>query len=771
MENKKTTVIASLITMGLVMTAAVPVLAQEVDNTNLSSAGHLAREEITVMLPGDVPLVMVRIPAGTFLMGSPEGERGNVFDNETQHQVTLTQDYYLGKTEVTQQQWQAVMGTPMRTECGTDGVGDDYPVFCVTWRRIAGAGGFLEKLNQQQGTTSFRLPTEAEWERAMRAGTTTRFSHGDVLHCGDDCEACADHEPFMWWCGDDSPTGPKPVGQKQQNQFGLLDMHGNIFEIVNDLYGEFSSAPVTDPTGPTTGFDIVIKGGSWENEAWLNRSAVRISSSPDDRAQNNSVGFRLAATAPAAAALEHRSFFPAVAVAAGSQGAFFQSDVDLNNTAPADGKTTEMDVQYELWWLPRGKDNSDPVRSDKFSLASGQSVRIENVLTEIFGLEPDEVGALAIAASNPYLIGMSRTYNIPAAKIGGTFGQALPAVPEDELIQSGDSRRIIFMSENADFRANLGCVNGTDMAMQILIDLYDASGTLLETKTMNLGPWSNKQFNRIFRAYQPVNGYVDVRSDTEGAEYSCYGSVLHEVTSGPTTILPQMPSSGMRYYVPAAALAAGAEGAFFQTDVDVNNSGMDSSYVFMWLPRGQDNSSPAQSDSWNLGSGMSARYENALSEFFAAEPNVVGALGMQSPSEDLLSMSRIYNVPAGKVAGTFGQALPGIQEGDMIGANDRRRIIFLSEDSDLRTNVGCASGSGVTTRIKIELFNAAGESLATRNMELGPWSNKQLNRIFRDFSPVNGYVDVSSETEGALFYCYGSVLDTVTSDPTTILPQ
>jgi formylglycine-generating enzyme required for sulfatase activity len=771
MNRTRSIIFAFLITTGQFTITAVPIPAQEAGTTNLSSAGNLVAEEITIMLPGDVPLVMVRVPAGTFMMGSPEGERGNVFENETQHQVTLTQDYYLGKTEVTQQQWEAVMGTPMRAECGDDGVGDDYPVYCVTWDRIAGPEGFLERLNEQQGSTSFRLPTEAEWERAARAETTTRFSHGDVLECGDDCEACAEHEPFMWWCGDDSPTGPKPVGQKQANQFGLHDMHGNIFEIVNDLYGDFTSDPVTDPTGPTTGFDIVIKGGSWENEAWLNRSAVRLQSSPDDRAQNNSVGFRLAVTANAELAFAHRSFFPAVAVAAGAEGAFFQTDLDINNTAPADAKTAEMDVQYELWWLPRGEDNSDPAKSEPFTLAAGEGVRIENVLTEIFGLEPDEVGALAIAASSPYLIGMSRTYNIPAAKAAGTFGQALPAVPEDELIRSGDTQRIIFMSEDSDFRANLGCVNGTDMAIRILIDMYDASGSLLETKTMNLGPWSNKQINRIFSAYQPVNGYVDVRSNTEGAEYYCYGSVLDNVTSDPTTILPQEPSSGMRYYVPAAALAAGAEGAFFQTDVDVNNSGIDTSYVFMWLPRGEDNSSPAQSDSWNLDSGMSARYQNVLSEVFAAEPDVVGALGLESASEDLLSMSRTYNVPAGEGAGTFGQALPGIQEGDMIGADDRRRIIFLSENDDLRANVGCASGAGVSTQITIELFNAEGESLATRNMQLGPWSNKQLNRIFSDFSPVNGYVDVWSETEGALFYCYGSVLDNATSDPTTILPQ
>lgn len=251
-------------------------------------------EEETIRLPGDVPMVLVKVPAGTFLMGSPAGERGNVFDNETQHQVTLTQDYYVGKTEVTQEQWEAVMGTPMRAECGATAVGDQFPVYCVTWNRIAGPGGFLEKLNAHLGTDVFRLPSEAEWERAARAGTTTRFSHGDVLECSDECEACAAHDPYMWWCGNVSPFGPKPVGQKLANSFGLHDMHGNLWEIVNDRYGEFSADPVVDPIGPGGTGDIVIRGGG--REAWINRSASRVGSAPDDRAQNNEVGFRVAAS-------------------------------------------------------------------------------------------------------------------------------------------------------------------------------------------------------------------------------------------------------------------------------------------------------------------------------------------------------------------------------------------------------------------------------------------------------------------------------------------
>ena len=251
-------------------------------------------EEVTVMLPGDVPMTLVKVPAGTFLMGSPEGERGNFLNNETQHQVTLTQDYFLGKTEVTQQQWAAVMGEPMRTVCGDITVGDDFPVYCVTWNRITGPGGFIEKLNTHLESTAYRLPTEAEWERAARAGTTTRYAHGDVLECSDECGACPAHDANMWWCGNVDPFGPKPVGQKNANPFGLHDMHGNLWEIVNDRYGEFSTEPVTDPSGPGGSGDVVIRGGG--KEAWINRSASRVSASPDDRAQNNEVGFRVAAT-------------------------------------------------------------------------------------------------------------------------------------------------------------------------------------------------------------------------------------------------------------------------------------------------------------------------------------------------------------------------------------------------------------------------------------------------------------------------------------------
>ncbi|QQR74526.1 MAG: formylglycine-generating enzyme family protein [Holophagales bacterium] len=255
------------------------------------SAYDPAVNELTVMLPGSVPLTLVRIPAGIFMMGSPASERGREAD-ETLHQVTLTQPYYLGKYEVTQAQWQAVMGTAMPTSCGAYGVGPNYPVYCVSWNDIAATNGFVERLNAYLGTTLFRLPTEAEWERAARAGTSTRFSHGDVLECGEACEICSVHNQYMAWCGN-TQGHAQPVGFRSMNPFGLYDVHGNLGEWVQDWYITYPVGPATDPTVLVGGVHRVIRGGYWNYAARYCRSAGRNNDgAPTNRYSN--IGFRIA---------------------------------------------------------------------------------------------------------------------------------------------------------------------------------------------------------------------------------------------------------------------------------------------------------------------------------------------------------------------------------------------------------------------------------------------------------------------------------------------
>ena len=235
---------------------------------------------------------------------------------------------------------------------------------------------------------------------------------------------------------------------------------------------------------------------------------------------------------PGVPALDRWKYIPAAAVAEGSEGAFFQTDVDVGN---ADGQMAE----YQFLWLPRGEDNAEPTASEIFTLDAGMSVRYANVLTEVFGLEPNAFGALRIAASSPHLIAMSRTYNLPSAKQAGTYGQAMPAVALDQFIQHGETWRILFASEHDELRTNVGCQNGTDATTIVNLDLFDDQGTSLGRERMMLKAFGNDQINRVFDGFQPVNGYVDVSVALAGNEVYCYGSVLDNVTSDPTTIPPQ----------------------------------------------------------------------------------------------------------------------------------------------------------------------------------------------------------------------------------------
>jgi predicted GH43/DUF377 family glycosyl hydrolase len=225
-------------------------------------------------------------------------------------------------------------------------------------------------------------------------------------------------------------------------------------------------------------------------------------------------------------------------------------------------------------------------------------------------------------------------------------------------------------------------------------------------------------------------------------------------------------------FVPAAALAAGAEGSFYETTLELNNAGSsDAEYVFRWMPRGEDSSEPVKSERFTLAAGMSVRYSNVLSDLFDLEPDAFGALLIEASSPDLLVMARIANTPQEKVAGTFGQYMPAVTLEGLTGVRERRRLVFGTEHADMRTNVGCVNIDATPAVVDFELFAADGTLLGTDSMFLMPWSNDQINRIFEPYQPVTGYVEFWSRAAQGKIYCYGSVLDNVTSDPMTVPPM
>jgi formylglycine-generating enzyme required for sulfatase activity len=237
---------------------------------------------------------LVRIAGGTpFMMGASDGDAAANPWESPPHRVTIARDYWLGRCEVTQAQWQAVTGTnPARRH----GVGRDIPVYGISWDEIAGAGGFIDQLNRTLGATSFRLPTEAEWEYAARAGTTTEFSFPAPAGWDRQCGSFPAAEPFMWWCGVDWLSGPLEVGLLLPNPLGLFDMHGNVLEWVQDRFHDsFAGAP-TDGSAWETGPDShrMVRGGAWNEPAAYCRSAARFPLPPTHQCFN--LGFRLAAS-------------------------------------------------------------------------------------------------------------------------------------------------------------------------------------------------------------------------------------------------------------------------------------------------------------------------------------------------------------------------------------------------------------------------------------------------------------------------------------------
>ncbi|NJL60112.1 MAG: formylglycine-generating enzyme family protein [Desulfobacteraceae bacterium] len=224
----------------------------------------------------------VKIPAGTFTMGSPKDESGRD-DDETQHEVTISKPFFMQTTEVTQGQWKAVMGNNPSNfkDCG-----DNCPVEQVSWNNIQ---DFIKKLNQK-GEGTYRLPTEAEWEYAARAGTTTSFAFGKCLSTD---QANYDGNNPLSGC----PKGQYrqktvPVGSFDPNAWGLYDMHGNVWEWCADWKGDYPSSAVTDPIGAENGSYRVLRGGGWYYFARDCRSAYRGGDGPGFG--GSVVGFRLA---------------------------------------------------------------------------------------------------------------------------------------------------------------------------------------------------------------------------------------------------------------------------------------------------------------------------------------------------------------------------------------------------------------------------------------------------------------------------------------------
>ena len=273
-------VISSLVLLAMAGTASSeepkPVATAAEPKDAVSKTAKSPPKEIAVDLGKGVKLELVLIPAGEFLMGSPDSDKEAKPNEKPQHRVRITKPFYLGKYQVTQEQWKAVMGNnPPHLFFK----GPKNPVEEVSWDDCQ---QFLGKLNAKTGTQSgkFVLPTEAQWEYACRAGSKTRYCFGD------DKSGLGEYA----WYGWNSDGKTHPVGKKKPNAWGLYDMHGNVLEWCQDWYeeGYYAKSPTDDPRGATTGSNRVYRGGWWSGICGLAKRG-----SDDPGGSSNFVGLRV----------------------------------------------------------------------------------------------------------------------------------------------------------------------------------------------------------------------------------------------------------------------------------------------------------------------------------------------------------------------------------------------------------------------------------------------------------------------------------------------
>ena len=266
----RTTTLQNAFSYSLVVVPSWATLLEELPNAVVVTDANLRAAITATSLAWRIRdtgtgIEMLLVPAGTFTIGCSASNSYACFSDESPtHQVILTQAFYMGRYEVTQAQWSAKMGSNPSYFSG-DSDSPSRPVEQVSWNLIASTGGF-------NSVTGFRLPTEAEWEYAYRAGTTTAFHSFPGFSSGTNDDTLLGN---IAWHSSNSGNQTHAVGGKYANALGFHDMSGNVWEFCQDWYGPYSSGSVTNPTGPTTSSSRLLRGGCWNNNSYYCRSSLR----------------------------------------------------------------------------------------------------------------------------------------------------------------------------------------------------------------------------------------------------------------------------------------------------------------------------------------------------------------------------------------------------------------------------------------------------------------------------------------------------------------
>ena len=450
---------------------------------------------------------------------------------------------------------------------------------------------------------------------------------------------------------------------------------------------------------------------------------------------------------------------PAAAHAGGAQGTSWVTDVVLHNLR-------DDNVTADVFFLKSGIDGVQS-RAVEIAVPGDESVLLTDIVLETFGFHSAS-GAILIG-SDQSLVVSSRTYNTSPE---GTYGQFIPGFNVNRALMSGQRATLIQLSEGNAFRTNLGVANASAVAIDISVEIYEASGQYLDTSHFHVPPWSHAQINGVFSMVgfpQTADGYAIIGCDTADAHWFAYASVVDNRSGDPVFVAPTRESSEPLWIV-AAAHVQGANNTAWRTDLEIFDPAKNLEELSMqWL--GSEGGTPLEVD-LPLTGAPCRRVEDALASLFQGEG--AGALRIEASEGSLAVTSRTFNDPGDA---TYGQYIPAVFESEALVWGRAARLVQLAHSTrpkyGFRTNLGFVNITGNTLTMNVVLLDGDTTYLGNLSFELLPWQYHQFNNVFKGMTDEdldNAYVVVTTQTGGAAFFTYASVVDNRSGDPVFIPP-
>jgi len=470
---------------------------------------------------------------------------------------------------------------------------------------------------------------------------------------------------------------------------------------------------------------------------------------------------------------------PAAAHSPGVNETFFETDLLLGNPGLSS-------AQVKLYFLPRNTDNSSLSRVIEKTIPAGATVGLPDVLSTEFG-ESSAAGAILIRSDLPVIV-RSRTYNLANLSTGvASWGQSLEGIPREKSLRNGETTHILGLRGQEGYRSNVGFASMSPLASTVTITLYSPEGELLTSKSFELPPYGSSQINDIFAGLGTSVPLTPVRAEVsvvgEGAALAAYGSVVDGATGDPTTIPSLLLADGSKTLVfPSAARGAGASGSFFVTDAVLWNWTEESSVIDLsFRPFGSSDSSATASVT--LAPHELRSVDDLVGGGLFRLEAGAGSVTLEA-SSPVLGLARIYNenaLSAGGTLGTAGQEMPALPvlPGRALEPGGMAVLLGIEKSSSYRTNIGFSNFNGVPATLHAEIWTAGGARLGEADVLLGPNQTRQINdpvsSLYSLPALAGGFlnitVDAAPSATQPLVAIYGSTIDNVSGDPTTLFPQ